>query len=54
MTIVMTQQGRRFTAKVILKIADAGGYCYGIKLHILARFSKGSLPTQKYIGLAHA
>lgn len=61
MPIVMARQGRRFTAKVAPEIADAGGYCaaknmhyYGVKLHILASYTKGSLPIPEYVGLTHA
>lgn len=43
----MLQQGRRFKDKVVLEIADTGGYCagkkmyyYGVKLHILTSFTK--------------
>ena len=61
MPIILAHQGRRFTAKVAPEIATANGYCptkklhyYGIKLHVLASYSKGSLPLPEYFGITEA
>jgi len=61
MPIVMAKQGRRFKAKVAKELATANGYCatkkmhyYGVKLHVLGCYRKGSLPIPAYIGLTNA
>jgi hypothetical protein len=61
MPIVIAKQGRRFQAKVAKEIATPNGYCatkkmyyYGVKLHILGHYRKGSLPIPSYIGLTNA
>jgi hypothetical protein len=61
MPIVMAQQGRRFKAKVAAEIATSNGYCatkkmhyYGVKLHVLGCYRKGTLPIPSYIGLTNA
>ena len=61
MPIIMAQQGRRFHAKIAPELADNGGYCaakklhyYGVKLHLMASYTKGALPIPEYIGLTHA
>ena len=61
MPIILAQRGRRFNAKVAPEIASSNGYCatkkfhyYGVKLHILADYRKGSLPIPRLIGLTDA
>jgi hypothetical protein len=61
MPIILAQRGRRFNAKVASEIATKNGYCatkklhyYGVKLHILADYQKGSLPIPRHIGLTSA
>ncbi len=61
MPIVMARQGRRFQAKVANEIATSNGYCttkkmyyYGVKLHVLGCYRKGSLPIPSFIGLTNA
>lgn len=58
MPIIMAQQGRRFNAKVAPDIADKNGYCatknmyyYGVKIHVVGSYTKGSIPVPEYIGL---
>jgi hypothetical protein len=59
--VIMAQRGRRFTAKVAPELADADGYCatkklyyYGVKVHIIGAYEKGSIPTPEYIGMSSA
>lgn len=61
MPIILAQRGRRFNARVASEIATSNGYCatkklyyYGVKLHILADYKKGSLPIPRLIGLTDA
>ena len=61
MPIILAQRGRRFNARVAPEIATSNGYCatkklhyYGVKLHILADYKKGSLPIPRLIGLTDA
>lgn len=61
MPIIMAQGNRRFSAKVAPELATNNGYCAtkklyyaGVKLHILADYTKGSLPIPRYIGLTSA
>jgi len=61
MPIIMAQQGRRFNAKVAPGLADKNGYCatknmyyYGVKIHIIGSYTKGSIPLPEYIGLTAA
>jgi hypothetical protein len=61
MPIVMAKQCRRFKAKVANELATPNGYCatkkmhyYGVKLHVLGCYQKGSLPIPSYIGLTNA
>ncbi len=60
MPIMLAQRSRRFTAKVAREFAD-NGYCavkqtnyYGVKLHIIGSYQKGSIPTPEYIGVTPA
>ena len=55
--VALAQHGHRFNAKVAPELASAG-YCstkklyfYGIKVHILARRSAGTLPLPEMIGV---
>ena len=59
--IILAHRGRRFTAKVAPEIATANGYCatkklyyYGVKLHIMGSYSKGSLPIPEFFGITDA
>lgn len=59
--IVLAKNSRRFSACVAPDIADASGYCaakrmyyYGVKLHIMGSYTKGSMPIPEYIGLTNA
>ena len=59
--VIMAQRGRRFTAKVAPNLADADGYCatkklyyYGVKVHVIGAYKKGSIPTPEYIGMTAA
>jgi hypothetical protein len=61
MPIIMAQQGRRFTAKVAPDLADKSGYCatknmyyYGVKIHVVGSYHKGSIPVPEFIGLTAA
>lgn len=61
MPIIIAQRGRRFHAKVAPELASANGYCatkklhyYGVKLHVLGAYEKGSIPIPEYIGLTSA
>lgn len=61
MPIILAQRTRRFGAKVAREIADPGGYCvtkrlnyYGLKLHAVTSYRKGSLPIPAYIQLTPA
>lgn len=61
MPIIMAQQGRRFNAKVAPGIADKNGYCatknmyyYGVKIHVVGSYTKGSIPVPECIGLTSA
>lgn len=61
MPIVIAKQGRRFSAKAANEIATPNGYCatkkmyyYGVKIHILGAYKKGSIPVPMYIGLTNA
>lgn len=51
MPIVMAHGGRRFKACVAQEIATSNGYCatkklhyYGVKLHLMGQYTKGSMP----------
>jgi hypothetical protein len=61
MPIIMAKNNRRFKACVAPEIADKNGYCstknlyyYGVKLHIIGSYVKGSMPVPEYIGLTAA
>ena len=61
MPIIMAQQNRRFKAKVAPELADRNGYCsaknlyyYGVKLHMVGSYTKGSMPIPEYIGLTNS
>lgn len=61
MPIVMAKNNRRFNAKVAPDIADKNGYCatknmyyYGVKIHIVGSYTKGSIPVPEFIGLTAA
>ena len=61
MPIVIAKQGRRFSARAANEIATPNGYCatkkmyyYGVKMHILGAYKKGSIPIPMYIGLSNA
>jgi hypothetical protein len=61
MPIVMAKNNRRFNAKVAPDIADKNGYCatknmyyYGVKIHVIGSYTKGSIPVPEYIGLTAA
>ena len=58
--VALAKQGHRFKACVAQGIADAG-YCatkklyfYGVKVHVVARRQKGTLPCPEYIGVTGA
>ena len=60
MPVVLARQGRRFNAKVAPELADSG-YCptkklyyYGVKIHLVGDFRRGTLPGPRFIGLAPA
>src|ERR1700722_3034014 len=51
MPIIMAQRGRRFKPCVAREIATSNGYCatknlhyYGVKLHLMGQYTKGSMP----------
>jgi hypothetical protein len=59
--IMMARGSRRFHAKVAPGLADKNGYCatkktyyYGVKLHVVAIYEKGSMPLPQQIGLSPA
>lgn len=61
MPIVIVKQGRLFSAKTANEIATSNGYCttkkmyyYGVKMHIVGAYKKGSIPVPMYIGLTNA
>jgi hypothetical protein len=61
MPIILAQRTRRFGAKVAQEVASPGGFCvtkrlhyYGLKLHAIANYRKGSLPIPAYIELTPA
>jgi hypothetical protein len=61
MPIIMAKNNRRFKACVAAEIADKNGYCstknlyyYGVKLHVIGSYLKGSMPVPEYIGLTAA
>lgn len=61
MPIVMAKNNRRFNAKVAPDIADKDGYCatknmyyYGVKIHVVGSYTKGTMPMPEYIGLTNA
>ena len=58
--VALAKQGHRFKACVAKEIADSG-YCstknlyfYGVRVHIVARENRGTLPTPEYIGVTGA
>jgi Transposase DDE domain len=58
--VALAKQGHRFNARVAPEIAD-GGYCatkklyyYGVRVHIVARRDKGTIPCPEFIGLTGA
>lgn len=61
MPIIIAHRGRRFKACVAEEIATANGYCstkklpyYGIKLHMIGLYTKGSLPLPITLGITNA
>lgn len=61
MPIILAHRGRRFKACVAREIATANGYCstkklhyYGVKLHVIGQYQKGSLPLPKSLGITDA
>ena len=61
MPIILAQRTRRFNARVAREIASPDGYCvtkrlyyYGLKLHAVACYRKGSLPVPARIELTPA
>jgi hypothetical protein len=60
MPVILARQGRRFNAKVAPELAGSG-YCptkklyyYGVKIHLVGDFRRGTLPSPRFIGLAPA
>ena len=60
MPVILARQGRRFNAKVAPGLASSG-YCptqnlyyYGVKIHLVGDFRRGTLPSPRFIGLAPA
>jgi hypothetical protein len=61
MPIAMAQGCRRFKAKVAPELACPNGYCaakklhyYGVKLHVVGVWQKGTLPLPEYVSLTPA
>lgn len=61
MPIILAHRTRRFNAKVAKEICSPNGFCvtkklhyYGVKLHVLSGYQKGSLPIPSYIQLTPA
>jgi hypothetical protein len=58
MPIILAHRGRRFKACVAQEIATPNGYCspkklhyYGVKLHAIGQYQKGSLPLPRSLGI---
>ena len=58
--VCLAKQGHRFKAKVAPQLANHG-YCatkklyfYGVRVHMISRYNKGTLPSPEYIGLTDA
>lgn len=58
--VALAKQGHRFKACVAPEIAN-GGYCstkklyyYGVRVHVVARRDKGTIPCPEFIGLTGA
>lgn len=58
--VALAKQGHRFKACVAKELADAG-YCstkklyfYGVRVHVIGRRQKGTLPIPEYIGVVEA
>ncbi|MCE3231526.1 MAG: hypothetical protein K0R52_1454, partial [Alphaproteobacteria bacterium] len=61
MPIILAHRGRRFKACVAQEIATPNGYCatkklhyYGVKLHMVGCYRKGSLPLPVNLGITDA
>lgn len=61
MPIILAHRGRRFKACVAQEIATCNGYCatkklhyYGVKLHMMGQYEKGSLPLPTRLGITDA
>ena len=59
--IILAHRGRRFNACVAREIATPNGYCatkklhyYGVKLHVIGQYEKGSLPVPIGLSLTDA